>query len=44
MLYNYLIEAKLNNDLLNLFYNNNELEKDYLKNIIKIEMKMVKIN
>jgi hypothetical protein len=38
-LYNYLEGMKINNEILNSFYNQNEIEKDYLKNIIKIDMK-----
>ena len=42
-LYNYLERMKLNNEILNSFYNQNEIEKDYLKNIIKIDMKWSKL-
>ncbi|MEY3907887.1 MAG: hypothetical protein RLZ52_954 [Pseudomonadota bacterium] len=42
-LYNYLERMKINNDILNSFYNQNEIEKDYLKNIIKIDMKWSKL-
>ena len=38
-LYNYLEGMKINNEILNSFYNQNEIEKDYIKNIIKIDMK-----
>ena len=38
-LYNYLERIKINNEILNSFYNQYEIEKDYLKNIIKIDMK-----
>ena len=38
-LYNYLERIKINNEIINSFYNQNEIEKDYLKNIIKIDMK-----
>jgi hypothetical protein len=38
-LYNYIERMKVNNEILNSFYNQNEIEKDYLKNIIKIDMK-----
>jgi hypothetical protein len=38
-LFNYLERMKVNNEILNSFYNQNEIEKDYLKNIIKIDMK-----
>ena len=42
-LYNYLERMKVNNEILNSFYNQNEIEKDYLKNIIKIDMKWAKL-
>jgi hypothetical protein len=42
-LYNYLERMKINNEILNSFYNQNEIEKDYLKNIIKIDMKWSKL-
>ena len=42
-LYNYLEKMKVNNEILNSFYNQNEIEKDYLKNIIKIDMKWSKL-
>ncbi len=42
-LYNYLEKIKINNEILNTFYNQNEIEKDYLKNIIKIDMKWSKL-
>jgi hypothetical protein len=42
-LYNYLEGVKINNEILNSFYNQNEIEKDYLKNIIKIDMKWTKL-
>ena len=42
-LYNYLERTKINNEILNSFYNQNEIEKDYLKNIIKIDMKWSKL-
>ena len=42
-LYNYLERMKVNNEILNSFYNQNEIEKDYLKNIIKIDMKWSKL-
>jgi hypothetical protein len=38
-LYNYLERMKINNEILNSFYNQNEIEKDYLNNIIKIDIK-----
>ena len=42
-LYNYLEGIKINNEIINSFYNQNEIEKDYLKNIIKIDMKWSKL-
>jgi hypothetical protein len=42
-LYNYLENMKINNEILNSFYNQNEIEKDYLKNIIKIDMRWSKL-
>jgi hypothetical protein len=42
-LYNYLDRIKINNEILNSFYNENEMEKDYLKNIIIIDMKWSKL-
>jgi hypothetical protein len=42
-LYSYLESMKINNEILNSFYNQNEIEKDYLKNIIKIDMKWSKL-
>jgi hypothetical protein len=42
-LYNYLERIKINNEILNSFYNQNEIEKDYLNNIIKIDMKWSKL-
>jgi hypothetical protein len=42
-LYSYLERMKINNEILNSFYNKNEIEKDYLKNIIKIDMKWSKL-
>jgi hypothetical protein len=42
-LYNYLERMKVNNEILNSFYNQNEIEIDYLKNIIKIDMKWSKL-
>jgi hypothetical protein len=42
-LYSYLERMKINNETLNSFYNQNEIEKDYLKNIIKIDMKWSKL-
>lgn len=42
-LYNYLEKLKISNETLNLFYNKNEIEKDYLKNVIKIDLKWSKL-
>ena len=42
-LYNYLERIKINNEIINSFYSQNEIEKDYLKNIIKIDMKWSKL-
>jgi hypothetical protein len=42
-LYNYLERMKINNEILNSFYNQNEIEKDYLKNIIKIDIRWSKL-
>ena len=42
-LYNYLERIKINNEIINSFYNQNEIEKDYLRNIIKIDMKWSKL-
>ncbi len=42
-LYNYLERIKINNEILNSFYNQNQIEKDYLKNIIKIDLKWSKL-
>jgi len=43
IIYSYLERMKINNEILNSFYNQNEIEKDYLKNIIKIDMKWSKL-
>jgi len=42
-LYNYLETIKISNETLNSFYNKNEIEKDYLKNVIKIDLKWAKL-
>ena len=42
-LYSYLERIKINNEIINSFYNKNEIEKDYLRNIIKIDMKWSKL-
>jgi hypothetical protein len=42
-LYSYLERIKTNNEIINSFYNQNEIEKDYLRDIIKIDMKWSKL-
>jgi hypothetical protein len=42
-LYNYLESMKINNENLNSFYNQNEIEKDYLRKIISTEIKWSKL-
>ena len=42
-IYNYLERMKINNEILNSFYSQYEIEQDYLKNIIKIDMKWSKL-
>ena len=42
-LYNYLEKIKITTETLNSFYNKNEIEKDYLKNVIKIDLKWAKL-
>jgi hypothetical protein len=42
-LYNYLERIKITNETLNSFYNKNEIEKDYLKNVIKVDLKWSKL-
>jgi len=42
-LFNYLESKKINIETLNSFYNKNEIEKDYLKNVIKIDLKWSKL-
>ena len=42
-LYNYLERIKITTETLNSFYNKNEIEKDYLKNVIKIDLKWSKL-
>ena len=42
-LYNYLERIKITNETLNSFYNKNEIEKNYLKNVIKIDLKWSKL-
>ena len=42
-LYSYLERIKINNEIINSFYKQNEIEKDYLRNIIKIDMRWSKL-
>ena len=42
-LYNYLEKIKITNENLNSFYIKNEIEKDYLKNLIKIDLRWSKL-
>jgi len=42
-LYNYLEKIKINNETLDTFYKKKEIEKDYLKNLIKIDLKWSKL-
>jgi hypothetical protein len=42
-LYNYLENIKITSETLNSFYNKNQIEKDYLKNVIKIDLKWSKL-
>ena len=42
-LYNYLERIKITNENLNSFYIKNEIEKDYLKNVIKIDLRWSKL-
>ena len=42
-LYKYLERIKITNENLNSFYIKNEIEKDYLKNLIKIDLKWSKL-
>jgi len=42
-LYNYLEKIKITNETVNSFFNKNEIEYDYLKNIIKIDLKWSKL-
>jgi hypothetical protein len=42
-LYSYLERIKITNETLNSFYNKNEIEKDYLKNLIKIDLRWSKL-
>jgi len=36
--YNYLINYKINDEILNSFFNTHQIEKNYLKNLIIVEM------
>jgi hypothetical protein len=42
-LYNYLEKVKITNENLNSFYIKNEIEEDYLKNVIKIDLRWSKL-
>jgi len=42
-LYNYFISNKINNEMLNDFYKKYQLENDYLKNIISIDSRWIKM-
>ena len=42
-LYDYLEGIKIDNENLSSFYKKNEIEKDYLKNVIKIDLKWSKL-
>ena len=42
-LYNFLTELKMNNENLNSFYDKHEIEKDYLRNIVRIDLKWSKL-
>ena len=42
-LYNFLTELKTNNENLNSFYVKHEIEKDYLRNIVIIDLKWSKL-
>ena len=42
-LYDYLERIKITNENLNSFYIKNEIEKDYLKNLVKIDLKWSKL-
>ena len=41
--YNYLINYKINDEILNSFFNKHQIEKDYLKNLIIVEMGWTKL-
>jgi len=42
-LYSYLEGIKITNETLNSYFNKNEIESDYLKNIIRIDLKWSKL-
>jgi hypothetical protein len=42
-LYNYFIKNKINDEMLNDFYKKYQLENDYLKNIISIDSRWIKM-
>jgi hypothetical protein len=42
-LYNYLLNQKINQETLDDFYKTNQIEKDYLKNILIIDMRWTKL-
>jgi hypothetical protein len=42
-LYNYLINQKIDNESLNNFYKAKKIEEDYLRNILEIDLKWIKL-
>ena len=42
-LYNYLVNSKINYEILNNFYKTHQIENDYLKNIISIDLRWIKM-
>lgn len=42
-LYNYLINQKIDNEVLNDFYKAKKIEEDYLRNIMEIDLKWIKL-
>jgi hypothetical protein len=42
-LYTYLERIKIDREILDSFYNQNEIERDYLRNIIKIDVRWLKL-
>ena len=40
---NYLINQKIDNEILNKFYNSQRIEDDYLKNVIDIDLRWIKL-